>query len=151
MEKQPDPSTIRAWTSLMRSGHRAKTAIEAALKAAGLPPLSWYDTLLEIEKAGPDGIRPFEIKDRLLMPQYGTSRLLSRIEEAGYITRDECNSDGRGQVVRLTEAGQDIRRITWPVYAQCLERLIGAQIDAEHAELLSDLLDRLAPGDTGAA
>jgi DNA-binding MarR family transcriptional regulator len=148
MKKQPDPSTIRAWTSLMRSSHRAKAAIEAALKAADLPPLSWYDTLLEVEKAGADGLRPFEIKDRLLMPQYGTSRLLSRIEEAGYIVRDGCNSDGRGQVVRLTDAGRAVRRKIWPVYAQCLQEIIGERLDGQQAKMLADLLDLLGPEDS---
>ena len=48
----------------------------------GHPPLAWYDALLEIEKAGPDGLRPFELRKLLLLPQYGTSRLLDRMVTA---------------------------------------------------------------------
>ena len=58
---------------------RAIEAVEARLKAADLPPLGWYDVLLELEKAGEAGLRPFELQARLLLPQYGVSPTLAGI------------------------------------------------------------------------
>ena len=76
---EPDQTTQAAWIAIMRTSRRLLEAVEAALKSAGHPPLAWYDALLEIDKAGNDGVRPFELKARLLLPQYGTSRLLDRM------------------------------------------------------------------------
>jgi DNA-binding MarR family transcriptional regulator len=136
-------NTIAAWTELIRASERALSRIEAALSEAGLPSLSWYDALLEIEKAGADGIRPYTLKDRLLMPQYGTSRLLGRIMRAGYIQRVACDRDGRGHVVKITDAGIVVRKRMWPIYRQCLIDMFEAQIDEDEADILVNLLRRV--------
>ena len=90
-----DHATEAAWTALMTKSRVLLEAVESSLKSAGYPPLAWYDALLELEKAGPDGLRPFELKDRILLPQYGTSRLLDRMVKAGLVDRRNCSEDGR--------------------------------------------------------
>ena len=60
--------------------------VESALKAAGLPPLAWYEVLVELDRAGACGVRPFALEEALQLPQYGLSRLLARMEEAGLVT-----------------------------------------------------------------
>jgi DNA-binding MarR family transcriptional regulator len=93
MKNAPSQTMIRAWARLMRAQHAALSQIEAALKGAGLPPFAWYDVLLELERA-------------LLLPQYGLSRLLDRLEAAGDVERRACDDDGRGQIVAVTKAGR---------------------------------------------
>ena len=141
--KQPKPETIAAWTSLVTANRVLLDAIENALKNAGLPSLGWYDALLEIEKAEAAGIRPFELKERLLLPQYGMSRLLDRMAKAGLVERRDAEDDGRGQIVRLTQKGRNTRQAMWPVYAgslmQCVERRISRDEAAELARLLKKL------------
>lgn len=139
-------STVAAWVGLMSVGQALLARIEDALKAAGLPPLGWYDALLEIERAGDGGIRPFELKDRLLLPQYGASRLLDRLEKAGLIVRSACEDDGRGQVVGINEAGRRTRQRMWPVYAGQLTESIEARLDDAERRRLSDLLAKLGDG-----
>lgn len=136
-------NTIAVWTELIRASERAVSRIEAALSDADLPSLSWYDALLEIEKAGVNGIRPFALKDRLLLPQYGTSRLLGRITRAGYIQRVACDGDGRGHVVKITQAGIAVRKRMWPIYQQCLMDIFEAQLNEENMETLKDLLGHI--------
>lgn len=137
------PDTIAAWTRLVSVSGALLERIEEALKSAGLPPLSWYDALLEIEKAEPEGLRPFELKERLLLPQYSTSRLLARIEKDGLIERQACEDDGRGQVIVLTEAGRSTRHRMWPVYAEHLSHLVEERLPAGERQQLADLLGKL--------
>ncbi|WP_233252644.1 MarR family winged helix-turn-helix transcriptional regulator [Maritimibacter sp. 55A14] len=118
--------------------------IEYALKTAGLPKLSWYDALLEIEKAGAAGIRPFDLKERLLLPQYGMSRLLDRMAKAGLVDRQDVEDDGRGQIVRLTQKGRDVRQAMWPVYAATLTRSVERHLSQDEAAELHRLLKKLA-------
>lgn len=139
----PNRATQAAWTALMTKSRTLLEAVEAALKAEGHPPLSWYDALLELDRAGGDGLRPFELKSRLLLPQYGTSRLLDRMVTAGLVERQECEDDGRGQIVRLTDRGRTVRQAMWPVYAQVLSEGIEARLTAEEALQLARLLGKL--------
>lgn len=137
------PTTTAVWTRLHRASSAVTAAVEAAFKDAGLPPLGWYDVLWEIEKA-PEGIRPLALQDRLLLPQYGLSRLVDRLEKAGYVTRQACETDGRGQVLALTPEGRAVRARMWPIYAAVLAASVEARLSREEAATLARLLARLS-------
>jgi DNA-binding MarR family transcriptional regulator len=136
--------TTRAWISLLSVSQTLLQGIEIELKERGLPKLSWYDALLEIEKAGAEGIRPYELKERLLLPQYGTSRLLDRLTKAGLITREDVAGDGRGQIIRLTSKGLETRRAIWPIYAEMLVKSVQQSLSEPELNELVRLLGKLA-------
>jgi DNA-binding MarR family transcriptional regulator len=143
------PETTKAWTALMRANRILLERVESVLKNAGFPPLGWYDALLEIERAGQEGLRPFELKERLLLPQYSMSRLLDRMEKAGYIRRVACDEDGRGQTVIATEAGLRIRQDMWPVYAGFLADAVQNRLPPDQLQNLAEKLRCLAAPETG--
>lgn len=138
----PAPNTVAAWTRLITAGRLLVERVEIALKVAGLPPLGWYDALWELERAE-GGLRPFELQERLLLPQYGTSRLLDRVVQAGLVERLACEKDGRGQVVRITQEGRAMRQRMWPVYAGELCALVEAPLREGETAALAVMLGRL--------
>jgi DNA-binding MarR family transcriptional regulator len=127
----------------MHAHQAAISGVERALKAAGLPPLAWYEALAALERAGAHGLRPYVLEEALRIPQYGLSRLLDRMEAAGLVLRGNCPEDGRGQRVVLTEAGRAMRERTAPVHAAAVQQAVGARLSSADAQGLSDLLDRL--------
>lgn len=141
----PDPTkiTIRAWTRLLKAQNLALSKVETALKQANLPPLSWYDALLELERGPENGLRPKELEEKLLLPQYGMSRLLDRLEKAGYVARNPVPEDGRAQCVTLTAEGRDIRSKMWPVYSKAIEDTIGQPLSDEERTVLGIILGKL--------
>jgi DNA-binding MarR family transcriptional regulator len=144
MVEKPSDTVIRAWARLMTAQRLALAAVERALKAADLPPLAWYDVLLEVERAGDKGVRPHDLERALLLAQYNLSRLIDRMERAGYVERRACEDDGRGQLIAITNAGRAIRRTMWPVYAQAIEQAVGRHLSDEEAGALGELLGKLA-------
>ncbi len=144
MNSEPNQAVTQAWTRLMRAQHAALSAIERRLKAADHPPLVWYDVLLELERGPAAGLRPFELEQAMLLPQYGLSRLIDRIEAAGYVERRPCAADGRGQVVIITDAGRALRRRMWPDYAEGIARAIADRLTTDEAEALAALLGKLS-------
>jgi DNA-binding MarR family transcriptional regulator len=143
MSREICPSVLCAWGRLVHAHQAAKGCVERALKAAGLPPLGWYEVLVELERAGPHGLRPYALEETLRLPQYGLSRLLDRMEAAGLVLRGTCPEDGRGQRVVLTDAGRGMRERMAPVHAAAVQRAVGARLSTEEAQGLSDLLDRV--------
>src|SRR5579864_6030677 len=143
MTERPGETVVRAWARLMKAQQLSLAAIERDLKAAGLPPLVWYDVLLEVERAGDEGLRPFELERAMLLAQYNLSRLIDRIEAAGYVERRACEVDGRGQLIAITARGRAVRRKMWPVYARAIEAALGRHLTAEQAEDLDALLGLL--------
>ena len=145
--KMPSDATTDAWIALVRAHQKTLSAIEADLKAAGFPPLSWYDVLLELRRAGADGLRPMEFEQRLLLAQHNVSRLLDRMEKAGYVSRKAHESDGRGQRIRATVAGLDLQKSMWPVYGAAIEKHLGAKLAGDpEAARLAELLGKLVQG-----
>jgi DNA-binding MarR family transcriptional regulator len=141
--EKPSKQAVLAWARLLKAERLALARVEAALKHAELPPLAWYDVLLELERAGEAGLRPFELERALLLAQYNLSRLLDRIEHEGLIERAPCPQDGRGHVLRLTARGRSMRNAMWPVYGQAIEAAVGSCLDKTEAGTLSALLARI--------
>lgn len=141
----PSDAVVTAWIDLVRARDAVFAAVEADLKAAGFPPLSWYDVLIELRRAGSEGLRPMEFEDRLLIAQHNVSRLLDRLEKAGLIRRQAHESDGRGQLIHATDAGLDLQRRMWPVYGAAIERHMGSRLAGDgEADLLASILRKLA-------
>ena len=137
------PTQLRAWARLLGAQRQALQVVERALAAARLPPLAWYDALLELERAGKPGLRPFELQARMLLAQYNLSRLLDRLEKSSYVERRECRQDGRGQVVVITEAGRAMRRQMWPVYAAAIRAAFADHVGAREVASLDSILGTL--------
>ena len=143
MSRSPSDAAVTAWARLIRAHETVVSAVERELKAARLPPLAWYDVLLELSRA-PDGrLRPFEIEKETLLAQYNLSRLLDRLEKEGLVRRAPCDEDGRGQWVVITEKGRALQARTWKVYARAVQRHVGDKLDDRAAGQLAVLLGRL--------
>ncbi|TIR18091.1 MAG: winged helix-turn-helix transcriptional regulator [Mesorhizobium sp.] len=139
----PSPEAIAAWARLMRVSRQLVERTEDALKAKGLPPLAWYDVLHELAEAGEGGLRPFELIDRVLLAQYGVSRLLARMEADGLVEKLPVSDDGRGQTVRITASGREMRRRIWAVYGACIADRMDGRLSAQDLKTLAGLLGRL--------
>ena len=132
----------RAWVQLIRAHRSALCSVEKALRAADLPPLEWYDVLLELERGGK--LRPRDLQDRLLLAQYNLSRLLDRMEVDGLVEREKCSEDGRCQRIHATKAGEALRKRMWPIYADAIRTAVELRLTKAQAGQLADLLGKLS-------
>lgn len=133
---------MRAWARLAKAQRQALLAIDQALGAAKLPPLDWYDVLLELERAG-GSLRPLELEREMLLAQYNLSRLIDRMEKAGYVERRAIKDDRRGQAIVITSAGKSLRRRMWSVYGPAIQAAIGEHLSPKQVETLGTLLGAL--------
>lgn len=142
-------AVVAAWARLLRAQRITLGLVEADLKTAGFPPLGWYDALLELRRAEGGALRPHELEGRLLLAQPNVSRLIDRLEKAGYVERRPCDADGRGQLVALSEAGRDLLRRMWPAYRAAIQRHVGQKLAGGEALRLAALLARLSGASPG--
>ena len=143
MGKELSEAAVDAWIALMRAQQTALLKIERAFREAELPPLAWYDLLWELDRAGAEGLRPFELEERILIAQSNISRLIDRLTERGYVARERSEEDGRGQRVRITATGRELRRRMWPIYAQALREAVGSRLTEREAQMVAAQLAKL--------
>jgi len=141
--QEPSDAVTDAWVRLIRARREVVGKIEAELKEAGFPGLSWYDVLLHLKRR-PDGrSSPREIEEAVLFEQYNLSRLLDRMEAEGLVRRIPYPGDRRRQLVEITEDGRALQRRMWGVYGPAINRFIGGKLTEEEAAQLAALLLKL--------
>ena len=143
MSRKLSGATVEVWARFIRAEQRLLEAVEADLKAAGLPPLVWYDVALELSRA-PDGrLRHRDLQARVLLAKYNLSRLIDRMAGDGLVARAPVAEDARGAYIAVTEAGRRLQRRMWPVYGRSIARHFAAHLDEGDLTELGRILAKL--------
>ena len=133
---------LRAWSHLLGAHALAIRAVEGRLKAAGMPPLGWYDVLIELERAG-GRLRIGELGERVVIEPYNMTRLVDRLSKQGLLTRERDEDDGRGALIALTPQGAALRRQMWPHYRRAIEESFAGALDQSDAEAVVQAMKKV--------
>ena len=152
-EERANPRAVRegsleqgreeAWRALITAHAAAVERIERELSEAGLPPLGWYDVLLELWRAPGRRLRMHELAHAVVLSRSGLTRLVDRLEKEGLLRREPDPEDGRGSFAVLTDEGTRMREKMWPIYAEGIAKHFGAHISDEEAEVITRVLGRV--------
>jgi DNA-binding MarR family transcriptional regulator len=133
---------LDAWRAVV-TGHAAVTErVQKSLAAADLPPLSWFELLSAVERSSNGRPRMSELAEWLTLSRGGITKLVDRLEEAGYLKRVACAEDRRSLRAELTTAGDTMLEEMRAVYAAEVERHLGT-LSAEEAALLTAALGKV--------
>jgi DNA-binding MarR family transcriptional regulator len=142
-DQRPTEAAIQAWARLIRVEQALLGRVEEELKAARLPPLVWYDILLELVREPGDRLRHRDLHRRMLLAKYNLSRLLDRMEADGLIGRQAVEDDARGEYVRVTTRGRDMQKRMWPVYRRAIAKHFSNHLTVDDVDQLLSILDKL--------
>ena len=133
--------TLLVATLVRRLQLAIRARVQADLVVAGHTELTTAH-LDAFEPPGPDGLRPTELAVRTNTTKQAMNHQLNALERLGYLERVPSITDRRATVIRLTDRGRDVARITQH-RAEALERewagSIGAARMAELRQLLADV------------
>src|SRR5215468_2769194 len=129
MSNLPSGSAIAVWARLIRVEQKLLERVEADLKAAGLPPLVWYDVLLELMRVPGGRLRHRDLHGRMLLAKYNLSRLIDRMAEHGLVARAPVEDDARGAFIAITETGRRLQKRIWPIYRRAIARHFVTRLD----------------------
>ncbi|VAX09293.1 hypothetical protein MNBD_GAMMA25-2357 [hydrothermal vent metagenome] len=143
MSKEPTKETIKAWIQLHRTHRLLLDKVENSLKRKGLPPLGWYDILLELHREKSKGLRQYEIGEKTLLNKHNLSRLIDRLEKNQLVGRHACTEDGRGNRIEITDKGEKVLKQVWPVYAQSIQESFGIKLNSNEVVEMSSILSKV--------
>ena len=114
------------WRELEAAHARVRDALERALERKHQLSLSEYDVLRRLaESDAPNGRRIQELAEEVHLSQSALSRLVGRLEEAGYVTRATCDYDRRGIFACVTDAGRKAQNEANPTHRAVLAETLG--------------------------
>lgn len=138
---------LQTWSGLLFAHARVMRALEDdMLEQHGLP-LSWFDVMGRVKQAPEQRLRMHELEDASVFTRSGMTRLVDRIEAAGFVTRERSPGDRRGVYVAITEAGSEKIDAVWPDHVASIERHFGRYIDPAEAVALRRASTRIRDAD----
>src|SRR5262245_33634999 len=143
MTTAPSKTAIEAWSRFIRVEHHLLDKVEADLKAAGLPPLVWYDVLLELVRVPGGRLRHRDLHGQMLLTKYNLSRLIDRMSEHGLVARAPVDDDARGAYIGITEAGRRLQKRIWSVYRRAIAEHFSNRLHANDLLQLANIMAKL--------
>src|SRR5947209_15456599 len=137
-----DGAHLDAWRAVVTSHAAVTERVQKALAAADLPPLSWFEILAAVERSPTGRPRMSELAEWLTLSRGGITKLVDRLQEAGYLERVSCAQDRRSLQAALTPAGEKILEEMRVVYEAELDRHLSA-LSGEEAELIAAALQQV--------
>src|SRR5690606_23529744 len=107
---------MAAWRGFLEAYRRVIDVLADELETETEMPLGWYDVLVQLSEAPDRARRMQDLADAVLLSKSGLSRLVDRMEAAGYVERRPCAEDGRGILAALTDEGFAALRAAAPVH-----------------------------------
>ncbi len=134
---------LAAWATFLRAHARVTRALERELHDEQRMALADYDVLVQLAAATPHQLRMGELADRLLLSRSGITRLIDRLERAGYVTRATCDTDRRGSWAVLTDAGYARLREATPSHLRGVAEHFIDRIPSDELAALEETLARV--------
>lgn len=140
MPAQQTESPVRLAAETWESLFRAQVAVMRKLQsgpAFKTMPLNEYDVLFTLSRCPSGWLRLNELNDHILLSQSSLSRLVERLEKRGLIERMPAPDDGRGILLKLTEAGSELQKQIGRLHVRDIAAVLTPALTAaEQLELL---------------
>lgn len=121
-------------------------ALEADLLEQHELPITWFDLMNRLREAPGQRLRMRELEEASLFTKSGLTRLVDRIESAGFVRRERTAEDRRGVYVVVTEAGNDKINEVWPDHVASVYRHFGSHLDREDGEAIEIAAKKILAG-----
>jgi DNA-binding MarR family transcriptional regulator len=142
---------VRAAAAAWEELFRAQVAIMRRLQRDPIwdrVSLREYDVLFTLSGV-PGGLRLRDLAESSLLSQPSLSRMVERLEDAGWVRRAPAAGDGRGVVVALTAEGAALQREVGRQHVQAIAHYVGGALDAEQLARLTEVAGALRAAQPG--
>lgn len=135
---------ISAWESLFRAQHEVFEEISVDFCPEELTQAE-YDVLLTVARGDGGAARLRDVTSNMLISQPSVSRLVDRMVARGLLSKCADPDDGRGSLIKATEAGARAFRTLAMVHGRSIaERM--SRLDDTELRALRDLAEKLRRG-----
>ena len=112
------------------------TELSKRLEADSGLSTQWFEVMLRLARSPGHRLRMSDLAAQLTLTSSGLTRVVDRLEEAGYVRRETCPSDRRGSFATLTPSGTRKIESAVPKHLEDLDEcFIGQLTEREQRDL----------------
>ncbi|MFI6286078.1 MarR family winged helix-turn-helix transcriptional regulator [Streptomyces sp. NPDC051018] len=144
----------RVWRAYLHATRLFDDHLDRQLQRdAGMPHL-YYGLLVELSQAPQRRKRMTELAIDAKITRSRLSHAVARLEKQGWVRREDCPSDRRGQNAVLTDEGHEVLKRAAPGHVEAVRQAMFDRLSPGQVEQLGEIMrimaEGLQPQDSGA-
>ena len=128
---EPDEPWWDAWRGVVFANARVLQAVGPLLEKGAGMSLTFLDVLSRLYDEPDHRLRMQELAERSLFTRSGMTRVVDRVEKAGFVRRESVPGDRRGVFVILTPEGEQAFLGAMDQHRSDIERFFGSRLSVE--------------------
>src|SRR3954454_3808128 len=105
MTRWLDDEEQQTWRAFLGATRLVFDQLDRELQRDCGIPHTYYEILVRLSEARERALRMSALADRSQSSRSRLSHAVARLEEKGWVTRELCETDKRGQIARLADKG----------------------------------------------
>lgn len=134
-----DAGEQHAWRAWLYSTQLLADRLDRELIRESGISHAYYEILVQLSETPGRALRMSELAERCLSSRSRLSHAVSRLEERGWVRRQVCEDDGRGQLAVLTDEGFAALAEAAPVHVESVRTHLFDQLTPAQVEAMRDL------------
>lgn len=135
-----------AWRAYLHATTLLEDHLDRQLQRdAGMPHI-YYGLLVQLSQAPHRRMRMTELARNAKITRSRLSHAIARLERNGWVRREDCPSDKRGQNAVLTDDGRAMLRRSAPGHVEAVRQAMFDRLTPEQVSSLGEIMRVLATG-----
>ncbi|MCQ4080593.1 MarR family transcriptional regulator [Streptomyces sp. RB6PN25] len=141
-----DAEQQQTWRAYMAASQLLSDHIDRQLQRdAGMPHV-YYMLLVWLSESPNRRMRMTDLAERSKITRSRLSHAISRLEKDGWLRREECPTDRRGQVAVLTDEGFAALEKAAPGHVEAVRSAVFDRLDDDQVRALGEIMRTVAEG-----
>ncbi|SIR48349.1 MarR family winged helix-turn-helix transcriptional regulator [Micromonospora avicenniae] len=149
MTRWLNPDEQHTWRAFLTASRGVMDALDRELQRDAGMPHAYYEILVRLSEAPERRMRMSELAEITGSSRSRLSHAVARLEAAGWVRREDCPTDRRGQVAHLTEAGFQTLAAAAPGHVEGVRRHLFDVLSPAEVDQLRRISETLAAHLTG--
>ncbi|MER6691907.1 MarR family winged helix-turn-helix transcriptional regulator [Streptomyces minutiscleroticus] len=141
-----DDEEQRTWRAYLHASVLLEDHLDRQLQRdAGMPHI-YYGLLVQLGESPRRRLRMTELARNAKITRSRLSHAIARLEKNGWVRREDCPSDKRGQFAVLTDEGMEVLRRTAPGHVAAVRQAVFDRLSPEQQKSLGEIMQIVAEG-----
>lgn len=143
MTRWLDEEEQQTWRAFLSTTQLLFDQLDRELQRDAKIPHAYYEILVRLSESEGRTLRMSQLADSTLSSRSRLSHAVSRLEEAGWVERQSCPTDRRGQLAVLTDKGFAALEAAAPGHVEGVRSHVFDPLSQEQREALRDISETL--------
>ena len=141
-----DEDQQQAWRAYLAATQLLSDHVDRQLQRDAGMPHTYYMLLVWLSEAPNRRMRMTELAERSKITRSRLSHAISRLEKDGWLRREDCPTDRRGQNAVLTDEGMAALEKAAPGHVEAVREAVFDRLTPEQVRQLDEIMRTIAEG-----